>query len=257
MQQQQQQQLAVPTQTSIGLSRSFDASESVITRYQRQTSQYLDDYMLLTNKEPKIAPAADASSHRLAPRRSSTTALDYYQHGNAILADFRTKSASPSRIACSGSPKDKRFNIAQTSPRLVRKYGSWTTESSPRKKLSTAPERKKSKSAVFSSKDDMHDMDHQEENEEEDDDNNQRFFSLQEMAAFLTEDADRYHSDPEDIGSRKKQRPKKRTKAAKSMNIESHSYTYHVSSKVAVDENENANMHSKRNQHRGPQSYVD
>merc|ERR1712176_841970 len=85
----------------------------------------------------------------LAPRRSSTTAIDYHYGGIA-----RSKSMSPSRIA-PNSNYNKKSNIAQSSPRSIKKYNTWTNNIGIDNKLERKRGKKiqkKSKSMVYSPK---------------------------------------------------------------------------------------------------------
>lgn len=154
----------------IGVSRSFDSllsaqsnkgdrntilhdKLSVNTGYYAQQGAYTDDEMILKETASKVAPAANYGyGQALAPRRSSTTALDIMGQAGALNTNFRSKSSSPSRVASSSSPRNrKKSNVAQTSPRLLKKYNTWNNNIGMETKLPTKPQ-KKSKSMVYSPK---------------------------------------------------------------------------------------------------------
>ena len=180
------------TANRIGVSQSFDSllnvdKVSVDTGHYGQRP-YTDDEMVHQGIESKVAPATYGQG--LAPRRSSTTALDYYGGGGGggggtgtggggggtggtqqvsqnehehhhtnistmgiarASANFRSKSSSPSRVAKTGSPRQRRgSNVAQSSPRHLKKYSTWTNNIGMETKLPTRNQ-KKSKSMVVAS----------------------------------------------------------------------------------------------------------
>merc|ERR1711933_696578 len=96
-----------------GGSRSFDESYhdtlSVDTGHYGHHGPYTDDEILLKDTESKVA-VATYNDQGLAPRRSSTTAIDYH-YGGIARSNLRSKSMSPSRIAPNNS-YNKKSNIA-------------------------------------------------------------------------------------------------------------------------------------------------